>query len=270
MMDEHFTIQRLLLLRKVTRAVCDLLRAQLKEYLSTLGPLLRPRVVLGEIIAGGSKETVAGAEKAFKDLQAAYEAVASTKLYHLPKELTPPVEVLSSALEFTPVDYGHTARTERETKAVAVTSPLKWILSYSGFGPGRLRELLAARTRPGNELHEHVLHTLLLQGVLARQAGVVKIFEGLQFPISTGKRPEFGELPLTYVASPVSTIRPPDAVIIESTELSGMDVFEEVVNLDDILRPTDRLREQLVEMVHKHGEGLLPPPVAEPPPLMPP
>src|SRR5262245_3878383 len=197
-MDDNFTIQRLLLLRKVTRAVGDLLRGQLKDYLHTLEPLLRPRVVLGEFVAGSSKEVVGGAEKVFKDLQAAYEAVAGTKPYNLPKELKPPVDVLSATLELSPVDYAHTARTERETKAVAVTSPLRWILSYSGFGPRRLRELLAAKARSGDDLRECVLHALLLQTVLARQTGVGKIFEALQFPLSTGKRPEFGELPLTY------------------------------------------------------------------------
>jgi hypothetical protein len=257
-MDESFTTQKLLLLRRLTRAVGDLLRGQLKEYLATLSPLLRPRTVLGEFVAGAPKEILGGAEKAFKDLQTAYQAVAASKPYNLPGELKSPVEVTSSVLEFAPVEYSHSARTERETKAVAVTSPLKWVLSYSGFGPRRLRELLAAKTRSAEDLQEFVLHTLLLQVVLTRQAGVGKILEALHFPVSTGKRPEFGELPLTYIASSISTVRPPDEVIIESTEISGTDAFEEVVTVEDIVGLKDPLRELLLELVKKHAEKLLP------------
>jgi hypothetical protein len=258
-MGDGITTQKLLLLRRLTRAVGDTLRGQLKEYLGTLTPLLRPRTVLGEFIAGGPKESVGGAEKAFKELQTAYEAVAAGKPYNLPKELKAPVELSSSALEFAPFEYAHTAKTERETKAVAVTSPLRWVLSYSGFGPRRLREVLAAKNRNLEEVQEFVLHTLLLQVVLARQAGVGKILEALHFPVSTGKRPEFGELPLTYVTSSVTTVLPPDDVIIESTEISGMDAFEEVVSVDDIVGLRDPLREQLLELVRKHAEALLPP-----------
>ena len=86
-MDDTFTTQKLLQLRRLTRAVGDVLRGQLKEYLATLTPLLRPRAVLGEFLAGGPKEAVAGSEKAFKDLQTAYEAVAVSKSFNLPKEL---------------------------------------------------------------------------------------------------------------------------------------------------------------------------------------
>jgi hypothetical protein len=118
--------------------------------------------------------------------------------------------------------------------------------------------LLTAKTRPLEELQEFVLHTLLLQALLARQTGVVKILEALHFAISTGKRPESGDLPVAFVASSVATVLPPDAVIIESTEISGTDAFEEVVNLDDVLRPHDRLQEQLLEIVKKHGGALLP------------
>ena len=109
------------------------------------------------------------------------------------------------------------------------------------------------------------MHTLLLQVVLARQTGVAKILEALHFKISTGKQPEFGELPLTYLASKVSTMLPPDAVIVESTEIAGMDAFEKVVKVDDIVRLSDKLREQSLELVKKHEEGLLPAQTADQP-----
>src|SRR6059058_5096549 len=57
-MAEEFTTQRLLALRKLTRALADLLRGQAKDYLATLGPLFRPRSILGGYTETNPKETV--------------------------------------------------------------------------------------------------------------------------------------------------------------------------------------------------------------------
>jgi hypothetical protein len=61
---------------------------------------------------------------------------------------------------------------------------------------------------------------------------------------------EFGELPITYIKSDISTFLLPDHVIIESTEISGMDAFEEVVNKDDVPKLQDRLKEQLTQILN--------------------
>ena len=47
-----------------------------------------------------------------------------------------------------------------------------------------------------------------------------------------------------------------DGVIIESTEISGMDVFEEIVNLNDITGVREFLKEKLIEIAKDHGEEL--------------
>ena len=59
-MDDPFTTKRLLALRKLTRAIAELVRGQLKDYLSTLTPLLRPRHVLGEYVQRGVKQATGG------------------------------------------------------------------------------------------------------------------------------------------------------------------------------------------------------------------
>jgi hypothetical protein len=121
-----------------------------------------------------------------------------------------------------------------------------------------LSALLADRNRSTEELRECVLHSLAVHLVTAKQTGVAGILESLHFPLSTARLPEFGELPLTYIASTISTSRPDDAVIIESTEISGKDLFEEVVNVQDIVKMQDPLRERLIALVKSHGEDLLP------------
>jgi hypothetical protein len=264
-MDESYSTKRLLVLRKLTRAVADLLRGQLKDYLATLSPLLRPRAVLGDYVQGATKETVKGSEAAFKELQSLYETVAGSKPFNLPRELKPPLEVLSSGLEITPTEYAHAARTDRESKTVTVTSPLQWVLSFSGYAPKRLNELRAERSPTGNDVQQFVLHYLMLHAVMTRQTGVTKILEALHFPVSSGRLPALGDLPVVFITCTVATVRPPDDVIIESTEISGMDAFEEVVDVGRMLAMRDPLHERLLEIVKSQGDELLSQARASPP-----
>lgn len=247
-MEAQLTVQDLLRLRKVTRAIADLLRGQMKEYLATLSPLLRPKTVFGEYIQGGSKETVRGADKAFSELQALYATVAAAKPFTLPKDLAPPVEIINTALDVSVTEYIYEAKTGQDSKKVIVTSPLKWTLSYSGFSLGKLQELLAARNRNNEELQQFIVHHLVLHLVIAKQTGVTNILEALHFPVLTEKQPAFGELPITCISAAISTFRPADQVIIESTEISGMDAFEEVVKLDDIAGMREPLKEKLLKL----------------------
>ena len=69
MPDNQFDTRKLLVLRKLTRAVADLMRGQLQEYLTALSPLLKPKVVLGEFVGPATKENVPGADRAFKEIQ---------------------------------------------------------------------------------------------------------------------------------------------------------------------------------------------------------
>lgn len=251
---ESYSTQRLLALRKLTRAAADLLRGRVKEYLSTITPLLRPKSVLGNYVEGGAYDLTRPGDKAFKELQELYNKVAQAKPYRLPLELKTPLEVINPQLEITPVEYVHTATSGVDKKEVVITSPLKWVLSYGGFSPAKLRELLESQRRTGDDLQQFVLHYLMMHVVIGNQRGVQHMLEALHFPISTSHFPEFGDLPVTIVSSSISTIRPSDDVIIESTEVAGMNVFEEVVNVDDVKKMRDPLREQMLELLQSHGE----------------
>lgn len=255
-MPEQFDTRRILVLRKLTRAIAEHLRGQMRNHLSTLAPLLRPRVVLGDYVQSSTKEMTRGADKAFKELQSLYERIAPSKPFNLPPELNPPIEIVNTALEMTPMEYMHEARTERESKVVTVTSPLKWVLTYSGFPHARLRELASSRNRNNNELKEFILHYLVMHVVITGQPGITQILDALHFPITSERLPESGELPITCISSSISTVRPPDEVIIENTEISGMDAFEEVVVLDDITNMRSLLKDKLIEIVRSHDEKL--------------
>jgi len=243
-MAETLNTHKLLELRKITRLVVDLLKGELKQNLTTLMPLVQPRTLLGHYVQGAPKESARGADRVFKELVAAYDSVASSRPFNLPRDLKPPLPVDSNALEFVPLEYPHAAKGRKASKTITITSPLRWILSYSGFAPSRLQEALASGDASGSTLQEQVLHHLVLH-VAMQQKGVAGLFEALRFPISVHHFPDLGGLPITVISSVVPTVRPPDETLIESTEVSGSDAFEEVVDVEAIQRLKDPLQERL-------------------------
>ena len=252
-MAQELSTQKLLELRKLTRVVSDALRSELADHLATLLPLIRPRILLGSYVQGAPRDA-RGSDKAFKELQSAYESVASSKPFNLPRDLKPPIPVDSNALEILPFEYDHVAKSKRVTKTLRVTSPLKWVLVFSGFSTDRLKEALRSGD-PGVSVAEVVLHTLVLH-VAFQQRGVRELFAALRFPMTTHHEPGLGNLPITVVSSAAATVRPHDETLIESTEISGTDAFEEVVDLEAIERLQDPVRERLTALVREHQRRL--------------
>ena len=249
-MDEIYTTQKLLALRRLTRAIGDVVCTQMAEYIATLTPLFRQKLVFGDHIQGGTKEQVKRSDQAFKELQTLYEAVAVKKPFYLPKELKSPLIQMTGSLELASVEYTYSAKSNAESREITVTCPFKSVLTYSGYGPRRLAGLLNDMSRNNGELQQFVLHYLTMNILLSTLPGLTKLFDQLHFPIETGRLPGFGELPITFIASSISTSLPPDDLIIESTELSGKDAFEEILNVGDIERLGDPLKERLLRLVN--------------------
>lgn len=256
-MDGRYDLQRLRSLRKLTRAIAESLRSELKEHLGTVTLLLRPRTILGDFVEGGAKGEVKGSDAAFRDLRSRYEAVAGGRPFGLSKELNAPIEILSSNVELVPLDYPHVAKSGGESKTVTVTQPLKWLLTYSGLAPTRLRELLSVKIPDAGQVKGVILHALVLDAVLSKQPGLLAVFEALRFPVVTEKLPGLGDLPVTCISSSVTTVRPPDDVLIESTEISGLNAFEEVVNTEDIEGMKDPFREKLLEVIKANAPEVM-------------
>lgn len=204
------------------------------------------------------KEAVKGADKSFHELEDLYGTVAKKRPYDLGIGLTPPLPINTSALEIFPFDYPYSVRTEKQAKKVMVTAPLTWILTYAGFPLSRLRALVADPNRSREELQRVLTHHLLLHVVLDRKDGLRSLLSALNFNVRTETVPEFGELPLTIVTSAVRTERPPDDVILESTDLSGVDATEEIVTLTNVAGIPDARRARLLEILGSEsaaGEG---------------
>jgi hypothetical protein len=256
-MDGRDSVQSLLVLRKLTRAITDVVRVQMTEYLKTLSPLLRPKAVLGDYVQGGLKEPTRKADKAFTDLQALYDTVATAKPYNLPRELTPPLSFSSPTLEITPLDYVHVAQAAGVTRKIKVRCPLTWVLTYSDYPPTRLQELLDAKARSVEELQRFVLSYLVIHLAATGDHGLRSIFDALHYPLSTSKSVQFGELPITRIGIGISTTRPSDDLVIQSAELTGMDAFEEIVKVEDITALGDPLKERLLKLAREQAPELI-------------
>jgi len=255
-MDGRDSVQSLLVLRKLTRAITDVVRVQMTEYLKTLAPLLRPKAILGDYVQGGLKEPSRKSDKAFTDLQALYDTVATARPYNLPRELTPPFSFSSPTLEITPHDYVHVIETGGVTRKIKVRRPLTWVLTYSDFPPTRLRELLDAKARSVEELQRFVLSYLVIHLAATSDPALRSIFEALHFPLTTNKQAPFGELPMTQIGIGISTMRPSDDLVIQSSELTGMDAFEEVVKVEDIAALGDPLKDRLLQLAREQAPEL--------------
>lgn len=248
-MDSSLTTKNLLARRKLTRVIGQLLSEDIKSHITTLAPLFRQRLVLGEHVQGrGASEQVKNADRAFKELQSLYETVGSKPPFLLPAELKSPLMQLTSTLELTPWEYEHVIRAGKEQKIVTVTSPFRFVLTYAGYPPRRLKDLLNDQGRSSGELQIYVLHYLTLQLMLQKQPGLVQLLERLHLRVSTSPMEGLGALPVAFIESSITSSLPSDALVMESTEMSGMDVFEEIVNVEDIENLKDPLRERLVKI----------------------
>jgi hypothetical protein len=128
------------------------------------------------------------------------------------------------------------------------------VLSYSGHSLAELKTLLSAVSPSNDQLHAFVLHYVTLKCQVDRQTPLTNIFKALRYKLSVTTQPEFGGLPLTCVSAPIFTVRPPDEVIIETTELTGSDAFEEVIDLEGLATLRDPMKDSLVELARAHGE----------------
>ncbi|MGA2261222.1 MAG: hypothetical protein ABSH28_07295 [Acidobacteriota bacterium] len=253
-MTEELSIGRLLFLRKVTRAVSDYLVSELKGHLSTISPLLRPRRLLGDYIESGSPEQVVDADKNFAVLNEIYSKAAG-KPFDLPRPLRPPLKPVGLAIEVYPWEFRQEIRADGVGNTVTITSPVRYVISYaSGLSLSRLRQGVAGKEEQKKEdIREFVIRCCLMNTMLNRNPGIINLFRALRWEVSTETSPDLGGLPLTTLTAPLQAMLPPDKLILESTEMSGMPLFEEVIDVNTISQISDPLAQRVTNIMKAVG-----------------
>jgi hypothetical protein len=248
--DKNLTFEQLADLRDKTEAISQLLQKQLKAHLETLRPLLAPRRLLGKYT--GVKEDVAGADRAFAQLREQYSAVCS-KPFALPPDLDDgPISNIDNRLELYPWEYTHQAKSERETKPVTITSPVRWILTYSSeYTASQLLQTMTGKEqRRSDSVRQFVVNALVMQAILAKFPGITQLLTDLRYEIRMEKSASLGELPLVIMHSCLTSYRPADSLILAATRLSGVPAFIELIDIDAVHHLPDPLRLRIEALLH--------------------
>ncbi len=255
-MAEEFDIGRLLFLRKVTRAVSEHLVSELRAHLNTISPLLRPRRLLGDYIESSTPEPVVDSDKNFASLNEIY-ARAAGKPFELPRPLRPPLKPVGLGLEVWPWEYRHVIKTPNASRTITIKSPVRYVVSYgSGLSLSRLHQgVVGGEAQKPEDVREFVIRCCLIHTMLGKYSGIASLFHALRWEITTETLPDLGDLPLTVLTAPLQSMLPPDSLILESTEMSGMSLFEEVVNVDAVSQIRDPLIQKVANIVEAAKAG---------------
>jgi hypothetical protein len=250
--DPSITLDRLLKLRRATRALADFLEGELRGYLDTLAPLLRPKRLLGNLIQGESTETYYDSERAFQELQQLWAKV-SERPFRLRPHLTSPIPAIRVKLELSRWEELWTAPSGG--KKLWVSSPLSWVLSYPGACRlDSMNKMLAGdEERNETEMHQFVLNACILHLLLERTPGIPKLLAGLRYAVEVRRVAALGELPLVLVRSEIPSVRPSPQVMIDAAELAGLGTFEEVLDAGAARSLRDPLRARLEEVLAEHA-----------------
>lgn len=245
-----------LLLRRVTRALAERLDAELRGLVATVSPLFEARVVYGSFLRGGAKEPSLATERAFTTLRDRCVATLQATPFGVPgAAVTAPIESPSLPLELHQRSYRYVASARGIEKTLTIVQPLSWVLTYRGGGVLELARRLG-ETKPDPEaIRALVVEAHALEGVVEHRAGLTALFDRLRFALSVRREPRTGQTPVVCIDAPVPTVRPDDAVIVETTEISGAGTFHEVVDPAAIRTMEDPVKSELVAILAEHGLG---------------
>ncbi len=254
---EALNVEQLLHLHTLTKELSKFCQKQLRGYLDTMALLFRPRRVLGDAMEGAEQESVGGSERAVAELRDLYRRVA-IRPFDLRPELSLPLESVSTQMQLWEWEYLHDTKTERGWRAIKVTSPLTWVLTYSStYSLSMLRQVLAGQEERNSEaVRAFVLRACLVHLQFLKFPAIADLLAGLRYQVEVRRAPEMGDLPLVTVSAPFATMRPTDNLVAMAASLAGGDSFAEVVDLESARRLLDPLRQEVAAIFRKQGQGL--------------
>jgi hypothetical protein len=196
------------------------------------------------LIAVGTKHVPSTASNAVADFADKLTKAAAAKPFKDDGEIKMRLE-LPGPVELRPFRYDYTASEGERKRRVTVVSPLKWVASYVGYDVDAFRQIVALPDMPRDLMRRFLVHTVLLDFVVSRHAGLGKVLEGLRYRVSSEAVSGFGGLPFACVASVLPTVRPPDRIILDMVEENGLDQVAEVISVEALSTLRDPLGDRL-------------------------
>jgi hypothetical protein len=230
-----FTFENYPDIRDLTRKLSQDMQARLSGHLEAVKAHFRPASVFGSHISAGSKspgqESPRNAAAAFAQLAANYKQVAASPALNLDPALPDPIDVHFATPILCPFVYQHPITTPAGTKRLTVTDPFRFVVAFPDYPYSELRNLVLNKGSK-EKLSGFVLHYLVLNYLVTQNKRLLSLFEDLRFPIRSEGLEELGGLPVTILAAPAGSVRPPDAFLLQITKFAGTDSAEELVNLE--------------------------------------
>lgn len=250
--SQPLTFQELPELRRRTEAVSKFLQAQLLAHLETLRPLLSPARVFGQYVgAVGTKGDTSLADRAFAQLQQSYKPF-STRPFNLPSELDPYwLTLVGNRITLYPWEYTYEARTERETKLIVMTSPMRWVMGFtSAYTLSQVRQAVAGKgeARP-EHIRQFVVNALVTQLTVTHTPGLASLFTDLRYHMQPDFMSDLATLPLTTITSGLPSFRPADELILSASNFSGVPAFIELIDIDALPHLQDPLKARIEELL---------------------
>lgn len=243
------TFEGLAELRRKTEVMSKFLQDQLQTHLDTLRPILAPDRIFGKYM--GSKTESPLADRAFAQLQQLYRPFAA-RPFDLPAEFDEYwLALVGNRLTLYAWEYTHEARSEREGRSVAMSSPVRWVMSYtSAYTLAQLRLALSGKgERRPEHVRQFVVNALVTQLVMTHTPGLVALFGDLRYHVQSQTSPDIPQLPLTTITAGLPSFRPSDELILTATNFSGVPAFIELIDVDALPQLQDPLRARIEELV---------------------
>jgi hypothetical protein len=243
------TFPELAELRRRTEIISTLLHGQLTTHLETLRPIFSPERLLGKY--AGAKADVPLAERALAQVQKDYKPFTA-RPYDLPSEMDPYwLTLVGNRVILYPWEYTYQAKTERETKTINMTSPMRWVVSYSSaYTLSQMRQALTGQgERRPEHIRQFVVNALVTQLALSHTPGLGPLFADLRYQVRTDYAADLLKLPLTTITFGLPSFRPADDLILAATSFSGIPAFIELVDTDALAHLQDPLKVRLAELL---------------------
>jgi len=236
--------QAFISLRQKSELISGHLTKRLNEHLKILRPLFFPKKILGAYLKTASMADVPGANVAFTELKNEFESVAGP-MFGISGRLKSPLPSMDSQLMAVPYQYQLNGEGGAATKII---SPVKWVVSYTcecnietltGVAAGREK-------RQESFLRESLIAHLVFVIFIRKFAALKKLITDLRYDIEIETSDDLGGLPLVVLTTPIQTFLPTDDFITQIAQLSGVPVFNEMIDPESLESLADPFRDSLL------------------------
>jgi len=246
MKSPKVSLENLPLLREKTERVSEYVGGRLRTHLATLYPLLAPKRIFGKYV--GSRETVARADEAYRELATQYKDAAGAP-FDLRSDLDEEaLSAIEHGIEIYPWTYTH----EVGGKKITIISPFRWAVSYRC--DYTLAEMLNIHLGGGKDrrigsVRHFVVNAVATQIALARSAGGADVLKDLRYEIQSAPVPGLGKLTMLAIGPALTSFLPPDDLLTMSIKLSGVPEFIELVDGSALDGMVDPFRTRIEELL---------------------